>query len=184
MDNLPVFLRVDGKRAAVVGGGSAAARRTELLARAGANVAVYATALDDEFRALRGVAFEHVPREPERSHLDGCVVCYVATGDAETDARIARRLKGAGTLINVADQPQLCDFIAPSIIDRSPLVLADLDRRRLADARAPVALAARKPASRRLRPPRRLHGASARGGGRAKLRKRRCAPALLGARAR
>ncbi len=124
MDNLPVFLRVDGKRAAVAGGGSAAARRTETLARAGARVAVYAEGLDDEFRALRGVAFEHVPREPERSDLEACVVCYIATGDAETDARTAGRLKGATALINVADQPDLCDFIAPSIVDRSPLVIA------------------------------------------------------------
>ncbi len=124
MDNLPIFLRVDGRSAAVVGGGSAAARRTETLARAGARVTVYAAALDDEFRALRNVAFVRAAREPERSDLEGCVVCYIATGDAETDARIAVELKGAGSLINVADQPQLCDFIAPSIIDRSPLVLA------------------------------------------------------------
>src|SRR6185437_12916275 len=30
----------------------------------------------------------------------------------------------AGVLINVADRPQLCDFIMPSIVDRDPLVIA------------------------------------------------------------
>ena len=124
MDTLPIFLRVEGKRTAVVGGGSAAARRTEALARAGARIAVYAEALDDEFRALRGVAFEHVAREPTRDDLAGCAVCYVATGDGDADARIAAEISGAGPLINVADQPRLCDFIAPSIVDRSPLVIA------------------------------------------------------------
>ena len=124
MDTLPVFLRVEGKRTAVVGGGSAAARRTEALGRAGARIAVYAAALDDEFRALRAIAFEHVAREPTRADLAGCAVCYVATGDGATDARIAAEISGAGPLINVADQPGLCDFIAPSIVDRSPLVIA------------------------------------------------------------
>jgi uroporphyrin-III C-methyltransferase/precorrin-2 dehydrogenase/sirohydrochlorin ferrochelatase len=124
MDNLPVFLRVQGKRAAVVGGGTAAARRAETLARAGAVVAIYAPTLSDEFRALRGVAFEHVAREPTRADLEGCAVCYVATGDAAADAHIAAAIGGAGALVNVADQPSLCDFIAPSIVDRSPLVIA------------------------------------------------------------
>ena len=124
MDNLPVFLRVQGKRAAVVGGGTAAARRTETLARAGALVAVYAPTLDEEFRDLRGVAFEHVAREPTRADIAGCAVCYVATGDEAADARIGADVQGAGALINVADQPRLCDFIAPSIVDRSPLVIA------------------------------------------------------------
>src|SRR6201996_8466757 len=73
---------------------------------------------------MRDVAVVHVARAPRGSGLQDCVVCYIASGDTEADAGIAVGLKGAGALINVADQPQLCDFIAPSIIDRSPLVLA------------------------------------------------------------
>lgn len=124
MDTLPVFLRVQGKRAAVVGGGSAAARRAETLIRAGAKVTVFATALDDEFRALRDARFAHVAREPTLEDIEACALCYVASGDGEADARIGAAIRGAGALINVADQPELCDFIAPSIVDRSPLVIA------------------------------------------------------------
>ncbi len=51
METLPVFLRVRGKRAAVVGGGSAAARRTETLGRAGALVTVFAARRAHEFDA-------------------------------------------------------------------------------------------------------------------------------------
>ncbi|MGD1015175.1 MAG: siroheme synthase CysG [Roseiarcus sp.] len=125
METLPVFLRLAGKRAAVVGGGGGAARRVEALARAGAQATVFAATLDDEFRVLReGTAFQHVARDPTRADLEGCVVCYVATGDAGADARVAARVRGARALINVADQPDLCDFIAPSIVDRAPLVVA------------------------------------------------------------
>ena len=125
MENLPVFLRLAGKRAAVVGGGGGAARRVETLARAGAQATVFAATLDDEFRVLReGTGFQHVARDPTRADLDGFVVCYVATGDAGADARVFARVRGARALINVADQPDLSDFIAPSIVDRAPLVVA------------------------------------------------------------
>src|SRR6201996_3428375 len=73
---------------------------------------------------MRDVAVVHVARAPRGSGLQDCVVCYIASGDTEADAGIAVGLKGAGALINVADQPRLCDFIAPSIVDRSPLVIA------------------------------------------------------------
>ncbi len=125
METLPVFLCVKGKRAAVVGGGSAAARRVETLARAGARVTVFAARLDDEFRALRDDAtFEHAASEPTPADLDGFALCYVATSDGDADERAFARMRGARALINVADRPDLCDFIAPSIVDRSPLVVA------------------------------------------------------------
>ncbi len=125
METLPVFLRVRGKRAAVVGGGSAAARRTETLGRAGALITVFAARLDDEFDALRDKAkFEHVAREPTRADVDGFVVCYVATGEEAADERVAAAIRGARALVNVADRPDLCDFIAPSLVDRAPLVIA------------------------------------------------------------
>jgi len=36
----------------------------------------------------------------------------------------ALRLRGAGLLVNVVDQPDLCDFTTPSILDRSPVLIA------------------------------------------------------------
>ena len=124
METLPVFLRVKGKRAAVVGGGSAAARRVETLGRAGARVTVFAARLDDEFHTLRDATLEHVARDPSPADLEGFVVCYVATGDDGADERIFAAISGAGPLINVADRPDLCDFIAPSLVHRDPLVVA------------------------------------------------------------
>ena len=123
---LPLFLRASGQKAAVVGGGLVAARRVETLTRAGALVSVYAPRLDgEEFAPLsERFAFAHVAREPTRSDLAGCLVCYVATGDAIADERLHAALAGAGPPISVADRPDLSDFISPSILDRSPLVVA------------------------------------------------------------
>ena len=123
---LPLFLRAAGRKAAVVGGGLVAARRVETLARAGAQVFVYALRLDhEEFAPLAtSFAFTHVAREPQRADLAGALVCYVATGDPADDERLHSALAGAGVPISVADRPNLSDFISPSILDRSPLVVA------------------------------------------------------------
>ena len=123
---LPLFLRATGENAGGRRRRLVAARRVETLARAGALVTVYAPRLDEEeFAPLRErFAFAHVAREPTRADLAGALVCYIATGDRAADERLYAALNGAGPPINVADRPDLSDFISPSILDRSPLVVA------------------------------------------------------------
>src|SRR5271170_1343351 len=101
MIHLPIFLDVRGKRAAVVGGGVAAARRAETLLQAGARVTAYAAAPGEAFSGLeRHAAFTRVPREPRSEDLAGFLVCIVATDDSDTDAAMHALAKAAGVLTN------------------------------------------------------------------------------------
>ncbi len=125
MRHLPIFLDIAGRRAIVVGGGVPAARRAETLLNAGARVAVHAESLCDDFAQLRARhAFEHVPHDPTPADLAGAALCIVAADHPERDARAHGLAKQAGVLVNVANAPDLCDFILPSIVDRSPIVVA------------------------------------------------------------
>ena len=125
MRDLPIVLDMRGRAAIVVGGGVAAARRAELLVLAGAEVTVFAPALGDEFLELRDRPnFRHAPRDPAHRDFAGCSLCFIATEDEGLIERTHAAAKGAGALVNVADRPKLCDFIMPSIVDRSPLVIA------------------------------------------------------------
>ena len=126
MEHLPIFLAVRGKWAAVIGGGLAAARRAELLLRAGAHVTVFAPAFSDEFTPLSETfAFERIARWPHKpAELDGVAVCVIATDDKAQDERAHGVATEAKALVNVATRPDLCDFVLPSIVDRSPLVVA------------------------------------------------------------
>ena len=125
MRAFPIFLDLREKRAIVVGGGVAAARRAELLLKAGARVTVFARELGDEFFALRRkLDWHHVPRDPGPADFAGAPLAFVATDDDGLATRAREAAKIAGALINVADRPDLCDFIMPSIVDRSPLVIA------------------------------------------------------------
>jgi len=125
MRHLPIFLELRERPAVVVGGGAVAARRAELLVKAGARVTVYAAALSDDFRGLPGAPnFRHEARDPAAKDFADSALCFVATEDARLSAEARRAAKAAGALVNVADRPRLCDFIMPSIVDRSPLVIA------------------------------------------------------------
>jgi uroporphyrin-III C-methyltransferase / precorrin-2 dehydrogenase / sirohydrochlorin ferrochelatase len=125
MRHLPIFLELRERPAVVVGGGVVAARRAEVLIKAGARVTTFATALSDDFRGLLDAPnFRHEARNPEPADFEGVALCFVATEDERLSADARAAAKTGGALVNVADRPRLCDFIMPSIVDRSPLVIA------------------------------------------------------------
>jgi uroporphyrin-III C-methyltransferase/precorrin-2 dehydrogenase/sirohydrochlorin ferrochelatase len=123
MTRLPLFLDVQKRRIGVIGGGPLAARRVETLFRAGAEVLVAAEELSHEFEALHGIFRRGDLADAEI--FTGCALCYFAPEGGEApDSRLLARARAAGALVNVADQPKLSDFIVPSVLDRSPLVVA------------------------------------------------------------
>ncbi len=125
MRQLPIFLQLDGKPAIVVGGGAAAARRAEHLIKAGARVTSFAPSLGDDFRELLDQPnFRHEARDAEPKDFEDMALCFIAVENERVAAEAWAAAKGAGALINVADRPQLCDFIMPSVVDREPLVIA------------------------------------------------------------
>ena len=125
MQNLPIFLDMRDRKTMVVGGGVVAARRAEFLLRAGARVTAFASELGEDFFELRNRPnFRHVAREPRPEDFGGCALVFVATEVQRARENALKNAKAAGALVNVADQPRFCDFIMPSIVDRSPLVVA------------------------------------------------------------
>ena len=125
MQHLPIFLDVESKPTLVAGGGIVAARRTELLLRAGAPVLVCAPVLCPDFAEVRThPRFRHLARHPAIADLQGVFLCFIATQDAELNAVARAMARQAGVLVNVADSVEASDFILPSIVDRSPVVIA------------------------------------------------------------
>jgi uroporphyrin-III C-methyltransferase/precorrin-2 dehydrogenase/sirohydrochlorin ferrochelatase len=125
MDYLPIFLDIRGKKVVIDGGGTVAARRAERALQAGANVHVFDAALGDEFRDLKAHEnIVHVARAIEPGDLKGAVVAYGASEDETRDRILYDAAQAAGVLSNVADVSEYCDFITPSVVDRSPLVVA------------------------------------------------------------
>jgi uroporphyrin-III C-methyltransferase/precorrin-2 dehydrogenase/sirohydrochlorin ferrochelatase len=125
MRSLPIFINLAGKQVAVIGGGTAAARKCDSALRAGATVTAYAEALGSDFHdVLRQTQFRHVARKPKASDLEGAAIVFCATGSEADDVAAHKFAKKSGALVNVTDRPELCDFTMPSILDRDPLVVA------------------------------------------------------------
>ncbi len=125
MDHLPIFLDVKGRRALLVGGGKVAARKADLLIRAGCNFTVVAPTLNDCMaRLVQEHRIEHKTGDLSADDLDGCVLAFGACSDSATNRKLHDLATAAGIPVNVADNPELCDFIMPAVVDRSPLLIA------------------------------------------------------------
>jgi len=110
----------------VVGGNEIAARKAGLLLSAGARVvALCPQPLVAAWADLAGGdRVRHQRAAYSDASLDGMALVIAATGDADLDQRISAAAQARGIPVNVPDRPTLCGFILPSIIDRSPIMVA------------------------------------------------------------
>ena len=122
MDLLPVFMDVRGNLCLVVGGGEVAHRKAAVLLAAGAAVKAVAPEFSAAFAALSGI--ECIAERFRSSHLEGAVLAIAATDDGEVNREVSQQARARSIPVNVADNPDLCTFIMPSILDRSPLMVA------------------------------------------------------------
>ena len=125
MEYFPVFLSIRSRRCLIVGGGEIARRKAEALARAGAAVDVVAPEIDATLATLALQSGGSVAeREFTPGDLDGAWLAVAAT-DQEAINRLVSVEAGRRDIpVNVVDRPELCTYIVPSIVDRSPLVIA------------------------------------------------------------
>jgi uroporphyrin-III C-methyltransferase/precorrin-2 dehydrogenase/sirohydrochlorin ferrochelatase len=122
MDFLPIFLNIKYKRCLVVGGGAVARRKASLLANAGAKVKVVAPELSATFAGIPGI--EHVAEYFQPAHLDGAALVIAATGDSAVNQDVSQQAHARNIPVNVVDNPESSTFILPSVLDRSPLLVA------------------------------------------------------------
>ncbi len=102
IETLPLFHRIAGQPVVVLGSGEAAEAKRRLVERAGGRV------VDDIQQGID----------------EGARLAFIAHDNADAASGDAIRLRCAGLLVNVTDQPELCDFVVPSVLDRSPVLVA------------------------------------------------------------
>ena len=126
MQHLPLFADLKDKDCLVVGGGAVAERRTLLLLEAGARVHVVAPTLKSETLSelSADARITHEARPYRGGPLDRYWLIVAATDDHVTNARVAADSRAARRLCNVVDDPELCSFVMPAIVDRAPVTIA------------------------------------------------------------
>ncbi len=125
MRYFPLFLDLRGRLVVVVGGGTVAERKVELLAASGARLLVVAPRLTAALAAAaRRGRLEHRARRFEAADVDGARLVVAATGDPGVNRAVAGAAEAQGVVVNVVDDVELSSGIVPAIVDRSPLLIA------------------------------------------------------------
>jgi uroporphyrin-III C-methyltransferase/precorrin-2 dehydrogenase/sirohydrochlorin ferrochelatase len=125
VDYLPIFLTIRNRSCLVVGGGQVAARKVALLLEAGGRVTVIAPKLCQSLQKLcENERLIHLPGSYSAALLAPHTVVIAATDDAAVNAEVSALCQSRGIPVNVVDQPRLCSFIMPAIVDRAPVLIA------------------------------------------------------------
>lgn len=125
MDYFPLFLKLQDKSCLVVGGGEVAARKITLLSNAGARITVVAKAFKDSVAdQQQRMNLNLLHKAFNENDLTGMTLVVSATNDPQVNQAVAAAARQRQIPVNVVDAPELCDFIFPAIIDRSPLIAA------------------------------------------------------------
>ncbi|MEM9715771.1 MAG: siroheme synthase [Pseudomonadota bacterium] len=125
MKAFPMFIQMEDRDVVILGGGEQAAQKCRLLLKTNARITVFALHLDDELADLvkaGRIIWAEGPITPDR--INGAVMAFVASGCPGSDFSLHALVKEAGVMCNVVDQQEICDVITPSIVDRSPVVVA------------------------------------------------------------
>ncbi|WP_344848645.1 NAD(P)-dependent oxidoreductase [Celeribacter arenosi] len=120
-----MFLRMSDRDVVIAGGGETAAQKARLLLKTDARITFLAPDLDPELRALveEGRATWINDRITPQS-FENAQLTFIGTGSPGADACLHALAMEARTLVNVVDQPELCEANTPSLVDRDPLVVA------------------------------------------------------------
>ena len=125
MQFLPLFFSLKDRPVLIVGGGEVALRKASLLVKANAMVHVISLNVKPELDALISKSGGQVyTRAFEKNDALGKTLIVAATDNKEINARIAKDAGELNIPVNVVDQPELCSFIFPAIVDRSPIIAA------------------------------------------------------------
>jgi len=125
MDYFPLFMSISERQCLVVGGGEVATRKIALLRRAGAQVHVLSPTLTESLnRSVELGEITHASKTFDSINVADYALVIAATDDAEVNKKVSEVAQAVNIPVNVVDNPDLCSFIVPSIIDRSPVQVA------------------------------------------------------------
>ena len=102
-----------------------AERKIDLLIRAGAKVTVVAPEIGSKVEALLNQQKLHwIEDRFEPAHLSRALIAIAATDNEDVNRSVSEAARQQNLPVNVVDQPDLCTFTVPSIVDRSPVIIA------------------------------------------------------------
>lgn len=124
MNHYPIFIALKDQPCLIVGGGEVAARKIRLMLKANARITVVAPELCNTIKHEMLGDIIHQQRVFQDNDIQGYRLITAATNDENVNKHISELAQAQNIPVNVVDKPELCSFITPSIVDRSPVIIA------------------------------------------------------------
>ena len=125
MNFFPIFLTANKINAIVIGGGDVAARKIELLLKTTTKITILCAKVNSNVaRLINTHQLTWLNYHYTHDHLSPFNLVIAATDDTKVNQKIYQEAERLNVLINVVDQPELCSYITPAIIDRNPMIIA------------------------------------------------------------
>jgi precorrin-2 dehydrogenase / sirohydrochlorin ferrochelatase len=125
MQYYPINVDLRGKRCLVVGGGDVAERKVGSLLACGASVLVVSPEVTDGLRQLAGDGkIDLKVRSFDAEDMASVFLVVASTDDAGVNSDVSRLARQGGKLVNVVDDPALCNFIVPATVTRGDLQIS------------------------------------------------------------
>lgn len=125
MDYFPVFLQLKNRQTLVVGGGEIACRKVDLLLKAKANICLISPKLHPYLQGLvKNNLIIYKKKKYDIDDLNKVDFVWATTNSKSLNEQIYHEANQRNILVNVVDSQELCDFITPSIVDRTPIQIA------------------------------------------------------------
>ena len=125
MQYYPVSLDIKNRKCLVVGGGGVGTRKVATLLDCGAKVTVVSPDVSGQLLALANngsIVLEK--RSYRKTDLDGMFLVIGTTDDEKLNRQISIDAEKLNMLCNIADRPNVCNFILPSIVNRGDLTIS------------------------------------------------------------
>ena len=119
MAYFPMFVDIKKKKCLIVGGGTVALRKVQVLLDFGADVVVVALEVISKIKEYPVTVYQ---RNFEKEDLQGCELVVAATDDAGLNHKIAEAAQKQKIPVNAVDQQEDCSFIFPSYVREQELV--------------------------------------------------------------
>ncbi len=125
MEHLPIFIKIKQKPTLVVGGGDIALRKINLLLKAQAKVDCLSPLFCEDIKNLSKDGHTTlINKSFDQTDIKDYSMIIAATDDKSVNSLISSIAQDKKIPVNVVDSPVLSSFIMPSIVDRSPLIIA------------------------------------------------------------
>ncbi|MFC2951682.1 siroheme synthase CysG [Marinicaulis aureus] len=124
MNAFPAHIDLKDRPALIIGGGAEALAKARLMLGAGARLTLIARKFAPETKAELQSRAHFIERQPVAADIEAAVLVFIADTPADEARRWAEIARMAGVLLNVVDQPALCDFTTPSIVDRGRVTVS------------------------------------------------------------